>query len=194
MPTSPHPRTRPARKRPARAPRRSRHARPKTPAPKNGWRITELSALTGVSVRALRYYVSKDVLRPLEFRGTATRYPRSEVLRLLKMLELKSKTRGRVVLDQLMRDVDALLEPALETWVASQNLAPELARALGIEAKVDPSAAQLGGAAQGPVAFETWRHIPLLPGLELKLRADASPAVKSMAERLYAVVVASLGG
>jgi hypothetical protein len=185
------PRTRVIRKRHAITRQRAKRSRPKTPAPKEGWLIAELSTLTGVSVRTLRSYVAKDLLRPSEFRGTITRYPRRELLRLLKMLELKSQSRGKVVLAKLMRQVDAISDPGLEAWVARQRLSPELARALGIVAKVAPPVAP-DAVASGVierVAPETWRRIPLLPGLELMLRTDASLAVRHIAQRLYADVV-----
>jgi hypothetical protein len=113
------------------------------------------------------------------------------LLRLLKMLELKSKCRGRVVLEKLVQQVDALLEPALDAWVATQPLSPELARALGVEAKVDSALAQpaVAAAELEGVEFDTWRRIPLLPGLELMLRSDVSRAVKDIARRLHLDVV-----
>jgi hypothetical protein len=185
------PRTRVIRKRYTYTRQRAKRSRPKTPAPKEGWLIAELSTLTGVSVRTLRSYVAKDLLRPIEFRGTVTRYPRRELLRLLKMLELKSQCRGRVVLAKLMRQVDAISDPALEAWAARQRLSPELGRALGIVAKATAPVAP-GAVASGVlerVASETWRRIPLLPGLELMLSSDASLAVRGVAQRLYADVV-----
>jgi hypothetical protein len=59
-------------------------------------------------VRALRHYVAQDLLSPLEFRGTATRYARRELLRLLKLLEPKGQTRGSVVLTKLKRKLDTI--------------------------------------------------------------------------------------
>jgi hypothetical protein len=126
----------------------------------------------------------------LEFRGTATRYPRRELLRLLKMLDLKSKARGRVVLATLKRQLDAISDPDLEAWACSQPLSAELSVALGIEPKtaaVTQAAIENGMLARA--GLETWQRIPLLPGLELMLRADASVAVRGIAERLYADVV-----
>lgn len=167
---------------------RAKRSRPKTPAPTNGFLISELSALTGVSVRTLRHYVTEDLLTPIEFRGTATRYPRRELLRLLKLFELRGQVRGKVVLAKLRRQLDTISDPDLEAWACTQPLSPELARALGIEQKL---AAPKSGAADalGRIALETWQRIPLLPGLDLMLRADASVAVRGIAERLYADVV-----
>ena len=59
---------------------RQTRSRPRTPAPKTGWVISELSRITGLPVRRIRYYVEHALIRPAEIRGTATRYQRSELL------------------------------------------------------------------------------------------------------------------
>jgi DNA-binding transcriptional MerR regulator len=163
--------------------------------------------LTGVSVRTLRHYITRGLLQPLALRGTATRYSRRELLRLLKMLQLKSESVGRVTLSALKRALDAHSNAELEAWVLTQRLSPELARALNSEAKVAPpgtgtfsaspalpadkekDATDAKTAALERLAVETWHRIPLLPGLELMLSATASAAVQGVALRLYSDVM-----
>ncbi len=70
---------------------RQTRSRPKTPAPKTGWVISELSKLSEVPVRRIRYYVEHALIRPLEIRGTATRYQRSELLRLLAIPHIRTE-------------------------------------------------------------------------------------------------------
>ena len=41
---------------------RSTRKRPKTPAPKQGWVIADLSTITGIPVRRIRYYVERDFI------------------------------------------------------------------------------------------------------------------------------------
>ena len=49
--------------------------------------------MTAVPVRTLRDYVRRGVLRHSELRGTLTRYPEREVLRLRAALRLKAQTK-----------------------------------------------------------------------------------------------------
>jgi DNA-binding transcriptional MerR regulator len=175
----------------------AKRTRPKTPAPKEGWVIGELSGFTGVPVRTLRNYVTQGLLRPLEFRGTATRYPRRELLRLLKFLQLKAESRRKLILSKVKRQLDALGEPELEASLSSQRLSPELAAALALgsrapvaversspfQARTEPSSPE--------TTVETWRRIQLLPGLELMVSSKASPAARNVAERLHAEYVGS---
>ena len=61
----------------------------KRPKPKTGWVMAELAALTGLRPRTIRYYVDHGVLERPEFRGTATRYQRTHLLRLLAIQRLR---------------------------------------------------------------------------------------------------------
>ncbi len=157
--------------------------RPKTPAPQGGWVIRELSQISGVSVRTLRSYVNQKILRPLERRGTQTRYPRSEVIRLLGALRLKAQTRANWA--ETKQRLDTVRAADLERWV-EQGLAPAVAVELGF--------AQLSGAnASDPdatseraaeSALTTWQRTELLPGLELCLSPHASAAVQRAAQQI----------
>jgi DNA-binding transcriptional MerR regulator len=197
----------------------AKRSRPKTPAPKDGLVIAELARISGVALRTLRYYVQLKLLRPLEFRGTATRYPRRELLRLLGILRMRSETRASLA--EISQKLDTLADPELEGWLLAGPLPPEAAAALGIpgrpaadrprfdpaDGSFDVNASRAGAAAspaagnsapgtfeagtsapvsrheRGPV--ETWQRVCLLPGLELLVRADASPAVKRAAQSIY---------
>ncbi len=52
---------------------RAKRTRPKTPAPKTGWVIAELSTITGLSVGTIGYYTRQKLIAPSEFRGNLTR-------------------------------------------------------------------------------------------------------------------------
>src|SRR5450432_3068800 len=90
---------------------RAKRGRPKTPASKTGWLIAELAALSATPIRTLRYYVEQRLLRPSEFRGTATRYQRRELLRLFGILRLRSET--RLTLSEIRAQLDRQSEPEL---------------------------------------------------------------------------------
>ncbi|MBN1611424.1 MAG: MerR family transcriptional regulator [Polyangiaceae bacterium] len=198
---------------------RAKRSRPKTPAPKNGLVIAELARVSGVSLRTLRYYVQLKLLRPLELRGTATRYPRRELLRLLGILRMKSETRASLA--EIRRKLDTLAEKELEAWLLAGPLPADAAAALGITGRgtagsprfdaaagtfdvnaswpgaavptasgcSEPGASEPGASA--PIAryergtVETWQRVCLLPGLELLVRCDASPAVRRAAQSIY---------
>lgn len=174
-----------ARKRSAYTRWRSKRTRPKTPAPKNGWRITELAQLSQVSVRRLRHYVELDLLEPLEVRGTATRYPRRALLRLFATLRLRSES--RFGLAEIKRRLDALGDNELAAWLRSGPLPPAAAAAIGLE---PPAPAAVSDNALPPrVNRTTWQRIALLPGLELMVDAQASPAVRRAAQSICAEYV-----
>jgi DNA-binding transcriptional MerR regulator len=128
---------------------RMKRSRPKTPAPKHGWRMAELSRLSGISVRTLRAYAAKGLIRPIERRGTQTRYPRVVLLRLAAILTLQRTT--KLTLLQMKRKFETLDELELERWLATEALAPQLATALGFAA-VSTTPAATTPAATTPAA------------------------------------------
>jgi DNA-binding transcriptional MerR regulator len=150
-----------------------------------------LARIAEVSVRRLRYYVQLDLIEPSEFRGTSTRYQRRELLRLLGVLRMQSA--ARLSLAEIKRKLQLLSEPELEAWLVSQPLPPTAAAALGlslsdavaVRSPDDPthagSVSAAGSLGQGG---STWQRIQLLPGLELMLCADASPAVRRAARSI----------
>lgn len=180
---------------------RMTRSRPKTPAPKTGWVISELSQLTGMSVRRLRDYVARDLITPMERRGTATRYQRGQLVRLIAIKRLR--TEEELDLAQIKRRMDAMGERELEAWILTAQLPEAVLTALevgtgGASARSSdgsagvPAAHAADGAAPshaegqraGNAAQTTWHHVELLPGLVLQVSANASPAVKSAAKRI----------
>jgi len=164
----------------------AKRGRQKTKAPKTGWLIAELAALSGVNVRTLRYYVEQRLLKPSEFRGTATRYQRRELLRLFAILRLRSET--ALTLSEIRTRLDALSEAALESWLIERPLPPALATLLSAsppEVPTSHSADAATGALVGSLV-ESWQRIGLAAGLELMLRADASAEVRADAHRICA--------
>src|SRR5262249_34822976 len=150
----------------------------RTPAPRTGWLLSELSKLTNISVRTLRNYIGAGIIQPLEFRGTATRYARRDFLRLLRLLRMYT-TAHKLRLSEIKRELDALSDNELEAWVITQPLSPTVAAALGVVPVVPGEATSKGNqdAIRGIVA-EGWQRFRLLPGLELSVSVDASAAVR----------------
>jgi len=178
---------------------RQTRKRPKTPAPKTGWGISELSELTGLPVRRIRYYVEHDFIRPLEIRGTATRYQRNELLRLLAIPHIRTEKTWK--LDALKRELERLGEAELERLVLANPLSPAAAAALGVNPTNQPSTTRnplanlaTSAARDSPNSIEAftdpadtveiWHHVELLPGLKLLVSSKASPAVGRVATRI----------
>jgi DNA-binding transcriptional MerR regulator len=184
-----------------------KRSRPKTPAPKTGWVISELSQITGMSVRRLRDYVARDLIAPLERRGTATRYQRGQLVRLMAIKRWRAEE--SVELAEIKRRMDAMGERELEAWLLTAPLPDAVLTALGLATAgaaaqsangggfgsvtgVAPSFEASGGTnsrveglADESVALATWYHVELLPGLVLQLSAGASPAVRNAAKRIF---------
>jgi len=163
---------------------RAKKTRPKTPAPKSGWVLAELSRLTNLRPTTVRYYVAKRLIRPSEFRGTVTRYQRRELIRLLSIRRIQSLERT-VTLKQIAQRFDELGDAGLEAWLSKQALAPHMRVVLGLPAEPAPPSAETALTAGLPSgAVEVWRRVALLPGLDLMVRADASPVALSAAQRI----------
>jgi DNA-binding transcriptional MerR regulator len=173
---------------------RAKRSRPHTPAPKSGWLIAELAELSATPIRRLRYYVEQRLLRPSEFRGTATRYQRRELLRLFAILRLRSE--ARLTLSEIRQRLDALSEPELEAWLLTRPLPAAIAALLGASSTSTATTQAAGSPLSGAAAaskeavaaplIETWQRIALGPGLELMVRSDASPELRSAAHRICA--------
>lgn len=180
---------------------RQKRSRPKTPAPKTGWVISELSKLTELPVRRIRYYVEHELIRPLEIRGTATRYQRSELLRLLAIPHLRTEKTWK--LEVLKRELERLGEAELERIVVANPLSAAAAAALGVNPPnlLSTTRTQVGNVPwtatrdssnsietfSGPAAtVEIWHHLALLPGLKLLVSSKASSAVRSVAKKICA--------
>jgi DNA-binding transcriptional MerR regulator len=174
-----------ARKRDAYTRARDRRRRPKTPAPTDGFLIRDVARLSGVSVRTLRDYVQLGLLRHSELRGTLTRYPRREVMRLFAALRLKAQT--KTTWAEIKRQLDSWSEARLDACLDGQ-LPSVVADELGLVKR--PSTA--GGVTRSDDAprertGELWHRTVLLPGLELFVSAAASPMALQAAARLLRV-------
>ena len=186
--------------------RRVAYHRPKTPAPKNGWLLSELARLTELPETTVRYYLQLRIIEPIEIRGTATRYGRHSLLRLLGVMRLKVEEDSTIA--EKKRKLDAMGEVQLERWLCSGSLPHAVATAIGIEAVVvaQPplpiaatgleSSASLhstmlttrqAARALESAAAERWERIPLLPGLDLIVRADAREPARLVAQQIREV-------
>jgi len=141
--------------------------------------------MTQVSVRTLRNYVAQGLLTPTEFRGTATRYQRRELLRLLLFMRARRET--KLTLAAVKQELDLLQDSELEARVRTGPTPVAAAAALGIAAEPEASNldAKLAPALERwSPQLEMWQRVQLLPGLELLLGPDASPAARRAAQQI----------
>jgi DNA-binding transcriptional MerR regulator len=154
--------------------RRTQHlgARPRAPRKPlpvpPGWRIRDLAARCGVTARAIRYYVERGVLPAPEFHGSHTRYGDEHVARVFAIVAMQKE---RLDLDAIRRRLSVLSAADIHAYVP----APPAAAA-------PPSA--LTPPPPATYASARWDHVALLPGVELVVRADVSPAVRKVVQEI----------
>jgi DNA-binding transcriptional MerR regulator len=181
------------RKRSRYAREREGRSRPKTRAPVEGWLISELAALTGISVRTLRDYVTRGLIAPWEFRGTATRYGRLDLLRLVTLTRMRSQS--KLTLNAAKAELDARDESELEANVNRDSLSPELSAALfspasDLSAPSEP-APGVKPKRRGARARRARAHPGRIPPAPITLAVPESAASDAVArETLPSVVVA----
>ncbi len=146
---------------------RRRSLRTRRPPPE-GLSVVELAARVGVTPRAVRYYVQRGVLPPPEFHGRRTRYDRDHVARLFAIVAMQKE---RLDLNAIRRRLTTLSRVDLETYLPRP---PAPAEATVAPAPT-PTLTQ---------AIARWEHVTLLPGVELHVRADVSPAVRKIAQEI----------
>lgn len=174
-----------------RKPDRRRH-RKRVPPPTSGFPIEQLAALSRVPRRTIADYLQRGLLNAPQFRGTATRYDREHLLRLLAIR--KARMEGERSLSAIKQHLDRMGIVAIESWVAQMQLTPEVATALGVKQGPveipEPVHSELSLSGVGA----TWARFELLPGLELSARTDAGPLVEKVAQQLRAYVARLLDG
>ena len=144
-------------------------------------------------------------IRPLEIRGSATRYPRTELLRLLAIPLIRTEKTWK--LEALKRELDQRSEAELEKLITSNPVSSAAIAALGINptsltplsegSKLWPLSQSTPNAIDilpsTNAAIETWHHVELLPGLKLLMSSKASAAVRGAAKRICNEFLAGAG-
>ncbi len=92
-----------------------REKRQRKPPPTAGYLIAELARLSGVSAVTIKAYIRRGLLGRVKFYGTATRYPREHLVRLLAVKYLKAL--GLKSLDDVRRKLDGWSPTEMERWV-----------------------------------------------------------------------------
>ncbi len=159
--------------------------RPKRPLPTEGWLLPELADLAGIKPRLIHYYLGLDLLPRPRFRGTATRYTRDHLLALLAIRRLRQEE--GLGLREIKRRLATISPSALWSFVTAGIGPGPVATALGVTSSprsaIDASAL-VHAASASRDASESWERLELLPGLELIVKAEASPLARQFAKRM----------
>jgi DNA-binding transcriptional MerR regulator len=105
-----------------------RTRRKRTAPPTVGWLKSELAKLAHVAPTTIAKYVKAGLLPSAEFRGTATRYTRVHLLRLLAIRYLRAE--GLMPLQRIKNLLARMTAEQLEMLVVSRTKAPALLAAL----------------------------------------------------------------
>ncbi len=134
--------------------------------------IHELAQKTGVTARTIRQYFAQHLLDKPPFRGARTEYDDGHLVRVraIRRLLHEHGMSFNAVRTELRKRTDAEL--------AAMFAPPPTAAA---PSTAGANANQAGGPW---LDAERWERVALLPGLELSLRADASPAIRRLAAEI----------
>ena len=161
---------------------RFRRRRRGAPPPKDGWLLPELARLVGVPPRTIRYYREKDLIPSPAFFGTATRYQRPALLRLLAIQRMQRDDHLSLV--AIKRRLVHLSAEEIEAYALEKLTSGPAATALGV-ARPPPPVTMLAEPEEPRYASERWEIVQLLPGLSLFVQSNASPLVKKLAQQIY---------
>ncbi|APR85813.1 Transcriptional regulator, MerR family protein [Minicystis rosea] len=135
------------------------------PAPT--YRIDELAHLAGVSARTIRFYVERGLLPGPRRRGAGSPYTQEHLARLFAIERLRDgkKLRLDVVKRRLAQlsaaEIAAMLPPSAPAQSAETSTSAPL------------------------VPYQRWDYVELIPGLELRIRSDASPVLRRLAQEIH---------
>jgi hypothetical protein len=144
-------------------------AKKKAPLP---YRAQDLMEAGGISQRTLSRWSMAGILGPSPRRGPGAGYTEEQMLRARAAGVLRSELPD---LETIRRYLDGATRADLETWAKG-----------GLPAEPTPSIS--APAAPAAPAYPTTRYelVDLAPGLGLVVRADCDPAVRALAQEIYA--------
>lgn len=184
--------------------------------PTRGWLKSDLAALLQLSPTTVTKYVVAGLLPKTTFRGTATRYQREHLIRLLAIRELRAQ--GIVSLTRIKALLSDATPEQLETWVLSRPQTEAVVAALASDASdtgaanyaqtMDPRSQAPNSAKEHASSVTTeasavqresqdalegsWQFVHLTPNLVLSWRDDANHASQHVVQRLIGAVRGAL--
>lgn len=141
------------------------------------YRLDQIVDLTGYPARTVRYYIERGLLSGPEPRGVATTYTQEQLTRLFAIKHLREVERLR--LDTIRKRLARMSEEEIAAL-----LPPPPAPA---SPPVRPLPAM-------PIAYVRWDYVELIPGLELRVRSDAGPVLRRLANEIHEQYAVSARG
>lgn len=151
--------------------------------------LPTLARLARIQPRTVRVYITQKVLPSAVFRGKKTTYDDDHLTRILAIRHLLHAERLSFpeIRNKFARLSSAEIAALVPRPVARQVVSPSAAPAKAEEAPREVAAPAPASAKSAPEdAGETWKRVPLLPGLELHVSSTASPMVRKIARELIA--------
>jgi DNA-binding transcriptional MerR regulator len=139
------------------------------------WKLEELARYAGVSPRTVRYYVQRGLLPPPVFRGRDTAYAQEHLIRLHAIRRLQERF---LPLDAIQGELDQRSLSELQALADGREEADPVSRLVSSESR------QMPALPPEDKDGEQWQRWVLVPGLELHLSAQASPATRRFAHDL----------
>jgi DNA-binding transcriptional MerR regulator len=139
------------------------------------WKLEELARLAGVSPRTVRYYVQRGLLPPPAFRGRDTAYSQEHLIRLRAIRRLQERF---LPLDAIKGELNQRSLAELQALTDSREEAAPVFRLVSSESRPMPALPTENRNG------EQWQRWVVVPGLELHLSAQASPATHRFAHDL----------
>lgn len=140
----------------------------------------EILRLTGLTRRTLHYYVEIGLLPGATPRGVGTVYTHEQLGRLLAIKHLRDTE--QLKLAHIKKRLNAMSPAEIEAMIAPPAPTPPPPAPPPLLPPALP-APLVERALPGAVR---WEHIELLPGLELRLRADAGHVLRRLALEIHA--------
>lgn len=150
------------------------------------FKLEELAREADVSPRTVRYYVQRGLLPPPDFKGSQTTYGPAHLLRLraIKVYQdlhwpleqIAAELGGKSV-----ADLERLLKNGNSTHRVSKKIAGPTSPYRSAPLPPPPAA----HAVPTTTRPETWQRIELVPGVELHVKADASPLARRIAREIH---------
>lgn len=164
--------------------------------------IEELAAMTGISIRTIRYYITSGLLSGPEGRGRAASYTEEHLLRLRLIRRLSEQRFSIAEMQDLLQrlsfaEVRALVlesedqsalhfqsQPSAKEYIDSLLKKAQHAREFNVEKK--PS--QRPDLSSLTQKKEDWQRVELAPGLELHIRSSSERRYRHLIQHLLTEV------
>jgi DNA-binding transcriptional MerR regulator len=155
------------------------HAHRRKPALPVGLTVQELALRTHTTPRGIRFYVASGLIDPPQLRGRHTRYSelQAQTIELVQKLQREEGLALEAIRERIVKltpaEISAMVRPSPPPAPPPPTPLPE-PPSPPVPVALPPPVAEAK-----PLARPSWERLEILPGLEIHVRSDASPHVRS---------------